>query len=267
MAEKYGFFNDVDGDREYRDDALAEPFGAIVGSAGVVIGFEDELTSQTGTGLEVKTNAGFAFGGQPSGWWYRATSRVTKALDPAGATNNRIDIVIIRFDRNTSVRSAAIEVLKGEETALTPTPPVLTQDETIYELPLCEVHVFESTLTSITDARTFASISKSTEMLGIKSIDADSGVVAGDFIYFDNGVWKIDNTTEQDKGTHIYNGKDAVLQGQMAYSSSASDVGYSLYVQSNGKLETTLSDTVAALVLSTTKLFINFSPVNVNTKP
>ena len=88
----------------------------------------------------------------------------------------------------------------------------------------------------------------------------------GDFIYKDGAVWKLDNTEEQKLGTHIYDGKDAVCRGIMTWDSEIGDVDYSLYVQSDGKLGLGTSSIVAARMLSTDKVFIDFNPVNAKPK-
>jgi hypothetical protein len=96
-------------------------------------------------------------------------------------------------------------------------------------------------------------------------ITVDTGVVAGDFIYKDGPVWKIDNTTEQKLGTHIYDGLNAITLGLMDKVSDAADVDYSLFIQTNGKLGVGATTIPAAKILSTTQIFVDFNPVN--TKP
>ena len=261
MAEKYGFFNDVDGDRSYYDDQLTLPFGAIAGSAGVVRNIGEELKPSIGTGMQIKVGSGLAFLGVMPGWWYQTTYEKTLNISAAQAGMMRVDTVVLRLDRNSAQRSVTLTAVQGTEAADSPSAPMLTKDETVYELAIVNVNITASTITEINDIRKFADIGN-TEKVSIKNITVDTGVVKGDFIYKDGAVWKLDNTEEQKLGTHIYDGKDAVCRGIMTWDSEAGDVDYSLYVQPDGKLGLGTSSILAAKILSTDKVFIDFNPVN-----
>ena len=113
MAEKYGFFNDVDGDRSYYDDQLTLPFGAIVGSSGVVRNIGAELKPSIGTGMQIKVGAGLAFLGVVPGWWYQTTYEKILSISAAQAGMKRIDTVVLRLDRNTAERKVSLMVVQG----------------------------------------------------------------------------------------------------------------------------------------------------------
>ncbi len=103
------------------------------------------------TGMQVKVPAGEAW---VFGHKYKNSAQVTKAIAAADASNPRIDLVVLRADFTD--KTVTIQVKTGTP-ASSPTAPALTQNSSLWEIPLAEVRVNAavSTITSgnVTDKR------------------------------------------------------------------------------------------------------------------
>jgi hypothetical protein len=104
-------------------------------------------------------------------------------------------------------------------------------------------------------------IKNAEKMLPIPNITIDTGVVAGDGITFDGTKY-----VKTAAARYIYDGTDAVRLGRMSYTSPSVDVGYTLFVQSDGKLGLETTNCPAAQILSTSEVFVDFNPENTNPK-
>ncbi len=94
----------------------------------------------------------------------------------------------------------------------------------------------------------------------IKDIPA-SGLTIGDPVVFDGTGF-----VKSSQANYLFNGEDAVKLGVMEYTSDAGDIGYTLYVQSDGTIDTTPTDLPCALILSETQIFVDFNPKFINPK-
>lgn len=139
MAEKYRFFDSVDGkdEREYSADEFAEYFRQLV-TSGIFNGGENLRVITDGTNMTIKIQEGYAW---LEGYLYKIdTEALALTLDSADPTLNRIDRIIIRLDKTLDNRYVKAFVLKGNP-AGDPIAPSLTRDENIYEISLAQIEV------------------------------------------------------------------------------------------------------------------------------
>ena len=160
MAEKSGLFNAVGGEPAYTDVDMARMFSLLTGGQGYLVGKESELEVTAGTGLQVLVGTGAAWIGEPAGWWYQNDAQISLSIDSEVADYDRIDRVVLRMDRGATALSVIVAVLKGNPAASNPVAPVLTQNETIYELSIAQVYVTggDSSSVAVTDERNDTSV-------------------------------------------------------------------------------------------------------------
>mgnify|MGYP000850253948 FL=1 len=155
MEHSY-FWPDLDGDREYDDDDLAEYSGGFV-THGV---FGGDLAVAPGSGMTVTLPAGRAYVGPA---WkvrkYYNDSPLTLPIANADGVLNRRDIIVLRSDVND--RSVTAKVIQGEF-ASNPVAPAIVRDAEQYDIELCEVSIpagtTEITGALITDKRLDSSV-------------------------------------------------------------------------------------------------------------
>lgn len=140
MAENSGFFNAnlVNGtyDRVYLAEQFAKYFASFVGN-GVFGGKLNELmvTQAASSGMKIEVLSGM---GWINGYWYENTSNLSLNIDVADGVFNRIDCVVLRW--NKSDRRMNVVIKKGTF-ASSPVAPTLQRDADIYELKLAEISV------------------------------------------------------------------------------------------------------------------------------
>ena len=148
MAEKSGFFDAhlVSGkyDRMYLADDFARFFASFIGN-GIYGGKSNELMVQqkTTANMSVSVLTGQAF---INGYFYENTEELSLSIDVADGVQNRIDLIVLRWDNVERVIRLAVK--KGNS-ASSPSAPRLVRDADFYELKLAEVYVKAGT-TSIT---------------------------------------------------------------------------------------------------------------------
>lgn len=151
MAQKSGFFNALLNagvyDRQYNADDYCDNLSVIISNG--VLRTANNL-KVTANGLNLSVNAGRAW---INGHYYlNDTAYALPAVVPPTG-GSRIDRVILRLDKTISVRSITIQYLQGTA-ATTPSPPALTQTDTIFELCLAEITVnANATNVSVKDMR------------------------------------------------------------------------------------------------------------------
>lgn len=148
--EKSSFFNSVKGDRKYSAEDWAAYFGSIIGNG---------VFPQPSNGLQVEKYSGMYLKVQPgkawiNGYFYTATTLVSLSLSAANGSQDRIDRVVLRWNRvNREIKLA----VKTGVPAVTPVGVDLQRDADIYELCLAEVYVTAGVTkidqTNITDKR------------------------------------------------------------------------------------------------------------------
>lgn len=148
MSITSGFFDSVNGDRTYDAEQMSNYFDGLV-SNGVYENVGDRYLVTAGTGLTVNVGSGRAI---ILCRWAKNDDTVTLALDPADATQNRIDAVCLRLD--LTARAISLVIKKGTPAA-TPVIPEITRNENVYELYLASVLIPRggTSPSSITDLR------------------------------------------------------------------------------------------------------------------
>lgn len=103
------------------------------------------------TGLQSKLGTGSAY---IEGFMYNNTSDIIFTHDAADLTNPRIDRIVLRLDRSANSRYIKAFVKKGTA-GISPQPPTLQRDSTIYEISLAQVRINAgvTAINSITDER------------------------------------------------------------------------------------------------------------------
>ena len=140
MAEQSGFFdaNLINGeyDRVYLAEHFAKYFSSFIGN-GIFGGKSNELmvsqASASGMRIEVLSGMGYI-----NGYWYENTSNLSLNVDVADGVLNRIDNVVLQWNRADRKIKA---VVKKGVFATNPVSPVIQRDNDVYELKLAEVYV------------------------------------------------------------------------------------------------------------------------------
>jgi hypothetical protein len=134
MAEKSSFFNSIGNDRRYKAEDWAAYFATFVGN-GVVLKTNAALAVSADAGsMSVSLGAGSAF---INGYRYENTAALSLALQTAHASLNRIDAVMVRWNR--SLRAMNAYIVTGTP-ALNPQAQAPARTADIHEL--CVAHVF-----------------------------------------------------------------------------------------------------------------------------
>lgn len=150
MAEYSGFFdaNIVDGeyDRVYLAEDFAKYFASFIGN-GVYAGKSNELMVSQNTvadmSIKVLTGQGFI-----NGHFYENTEELPLTIDVADGVLNRIDIIVLRYNKTQRVIRLAIK--KGES-ASSAVAPTIERSADVYELELAQVYI-KAGATNITQA-------------------------------------------------------------------------------------------------------------------
>lgn len=185
------FFGGPEGDiPEYNQTQFAEVFKRML-SDGVFADVlnEFEVTETDPVSLGVEVNTGWAF---IQGFWAYNDDALIKTLGAADPSLDRIDRIVLRLDTNTNFQ-ITVEVLEGTP-AVSPSAPVLTQTDSIYEIELAQVEVGATVTsvsnTNITDGRDYvtSSVDDITTIISdlgsaesdISTLQTDLGTAEGD---------------------------------------------------------------------------------------
>ncbi len=139
MAEKYRFFDSIDGEdeRHYTADEFAEYFRQFIRN-GIFTGGENLQVGTSSQDMKVFIKPGYAW---VEGYLYKIEGEpLAVEHEIADPSLNRIDRVVIRLDKTLENRYVKAFVLKGEP-GDSPKPPALTRDANVYELSLAQVEI------------------------------------------------------------------------------------------------------------------------------
>lgn len=139
MAEKYMFFDSIDGEDErfYTADEFADYFRQFI-SNGIFNGGENLKVIADEIDMSIKIKEGYAW---IEGYLYKIETESLKfTLDLADPLLNRIDRIVIRLDKTLDNRFVKAFVLKGMP-GIDPRAPSLKRDENIYEISLAQIEV------------------------------------------------------------------------------------------------------------------------------
>lgn len=146
--ERSGFFNALrheNGkyDRTYDANDYCDNLAVII-SNGVLRSEEDDLKVAS-NGMIVSVNTGRAF---IKGHWYHNDAVYTFPDVSTPLVGARWDRVVLRLDKNRSVRTISLKYIQGTS-AISPTKPEITRTEDIFDLCLADIYV-EASATSLT---------------------------------------------------------------------------------------------------------------------
>lgn len=139
-----GFYNSKGNDRTYYAEDINMPYKKII-TNGVIPVPSSSFQVLAAGGMAVKIAPGNGLFGDR---WAENTADLTLTIDPAHATLNRIDLIVIRSDSTETVRDTGAFVIKGTP-ASSPVAPQITRTDYIQEYALAEVKV-SAGVTSIT---------------------------------------------------------------------------------------------------------------------
>lgn len=204
MAQKSSFFNAQlqSGvyDRTYLAEDFAAYFSSFIGN-GVFPDPSTGLQLTAGTGMQVSLGSGKAW---INGYYYVNTSACLFTLDTADGVLNRIDSVVIRWDK--TARSITATVKKGAY-AVTPAAPSLIRTEDVYELEVAEVSISAGSTSisqsDITDTR------QNTSLCGIVAGVVDQIDTTGLFAQYNSAfqafMASIEGTLSDDAAGNLLN--------------------------------------------------------------
>lgn len=138
MAQNSYFFDSVAGDRIYSSLDFSRVFRRLAKN-GITLGDggELEVTANDPADMTVIILDGSAW---TEGTLLWNTDPQGLAIASNASGNPRIDRVIVKMDRNTSAREMTLEIKQGTP-ALSPVPPSLQRDSTVWEISLAQVLV------------------------------------------------------------------------------------------------------------------------------
>lgn len=137
MALITGYYNSLNGDRKYSAETMSKYFAGLF-TRGVLQNYKDKFVVRHDEGMKVKVPTGKAF--FTDGKWIENTADITLTLDPSDVVLNRIDVIVLRNDKNESVRNATVLLKKGTPST-NPVAPALENDSYVEEMCLCEIRV------------------------------------------------------------------------------------------------------------------------------
>ncbi len=142
MAEESFPFQELaEGDRTVSAAMFAKHLG-FIRTRGVIQGLDNQLavTESSPQAMSVDVDTGGAFVGLTEQRAYRNTLARTLTVAAADGSNPRDDLVVLRMDTASGVRSVVLAVVTGTP-AGSPVDPTLTQTEALYELPRYRLRV------------------------------------------------------------------------------------------------------------------------------
>ena len=145
--EKSGFFADIEGDRGYTDDFLAEWVASFIEN-GV---YNTELGVMAAGDMNITVQPGRAW---INGRIYILTEALTIPVEVSDGKLNRYTSIVLRADANA--RKITVQAVDGTYSAQ-PTAPNITRNSEIYELKLADIYVAAGAISisqaEITDTR------------------------------------------------------------------------------------------------------------------
>lgn len=137
MALMTGYYNSINGDRKYNAETMSNYYKGIL-TRGVLQNYKDKFVVIANGGMKVKVPTGRAY--FSDGKFIENTADIIFTLDNSDVVLDRIDIIVLRSDKNENVRNADIILKKGTPRSK-PVAPTLTNDEYIEEMCICEIRV------------------------------------------------------------------------------------------------------------------------------
>ncbi|MCW6112424.1 gp53-like domain-containing protein [Clostridium sporogenes] len=131
--KKFGFFNSINGDRKYLASDISDALNVAIGTGLAPIEDSFKIGANQNMTIKMKPGGAIIFGH----YCFDSEDEVIQ-LDTAHAELNRIDRIILRYDKFE--RNIKTVVTKGTP-ALNPTPPAILRTENQFDLVLADVRV------------------------------------------------------------------------------------------------------------------------------
>ncbi len=164
MGEKSSFFNSISKDRTYKAEDWAEYFATFVSNGVALQGNGTLAVTAAGGSMSVLLGSGSAF---INGYRYANTAALPLDIPTAHASLNRIDAVMIRWNR--TLRAINAYVVAGTPAA-TPTAEAPARTADIHELCVAHLYVAAGATSiaqgAITDTRLDSSVCGVATMIG-----------------------------------------------------------------------------------------------------
>lgn len=136
MTYTSGFFNSVDHDRTYDADTFGSMFDGVIND-GVFRTWGDGMVVTAVGGMTVAVGTGRAWFNHT---WTVVTADERLTLAASSPSMPRIDSVVLRVDKSTSVRQNRIYIKQGEASG-SPSRPQLENTSTVREYVLADIRV------------------------------------------------------------------------------------------------------------------------------
>lgn len=137
MAIKAGYYNSVGNDRLYNAEDMSRYFAGLY-TKGVLQNYKNKFFVKANGGMTVKVQTGKAF--FSDGKYIENTADIVLNVDASDVVLGRIDSVVLRNDKNESVRNATVVLKKGTPSS-NPLPPEIEVSEYVEELLICNIRV------------------------------------------------------------------------------------------------------------------------------
>lgn len=136
MTYTSGFFNSVNHDRTYDADAFGSMFDGVIND-GVFRTWGDGMVVTAVGGMTVAVGTGRAWFNHT---WTVVTADERLTLAASSPSMPRIDAVVLRVDKSTSVRQNRIYIKQGQASG-SPSRPALENTSTVREYVLADIRV------------------------------------------------------------------------------------------------------------------------------
>lgn len=135
MSVSSGFFNSLNGDREYNAAQMSAIFDGLI---------IDGVFASIGTAFAVKAAGGLTVNVGIGKAWFDHTWTVNDSILPMTAPEaevllDRIDAVVLEVNGMESVRNNTIKFVKGNPSSA-PSRPTLTNEGNVHQYPLCYIY-------------------------------------------------------------------------------------------------------------------------------
>lgn len=136
MTYTSGFFNSVDHDRTYDADTFGSMFDGVIND-GVFRTWGDGMVVTAVGGMTVAVGTGRAWFNHT---WTVVTADERLTLAASSPSMPRIDAVVLRVDKSTSVRRNRIYIKQGQASG-SPSRPALENTSTVREYVLADIRI------------------------------------------------------------------------------------------------------------------------------
>lgn len=168
MTYTSGFFNSVNHDRTYDADTFGSMFDGVIND-GVFRTWGEGMIVRAVGGMTVTVGTGRAWFNHT---WTVVTADERLTLPAASSSMSRIDSVVLRVDKNTSVRRNLIYIKSGQASG-SPTRPSLENTTLVHEYRLADIRI-EHGATAITQSNITNQIGRDTSFAAIVNNTFDS---------------------------------------------------------------------------------------------